>query len=162
VSDRREIAFAVADRLSRALVGDQLQGLERREHDWVFVFRSGIHLQVVCRWRIISGDHIAFADQDDGQQFDLGAPLDGVNTSKILLLKKAIRGISIRADTADLTISFADGTLLEIMNDSSGYEGWEMRQSPYETGFQVIAMGGGQLAAWGLDLPDTYSDDPNR
>jgi hypothetical protein len=162
VSDRRTIAFAVADKLSGSLVGDQLQDLERREHDWAFVFRSGIRLQVVCRWRIISGDQIAFADRDNGQQFGLPAPLDGVNTSKALLWGNAIQGISIRADTADLTISFGNGILLEILNDSSGYEGWEMCQAPYGVGFQIIAMGGGQLAVWRLDLPDIYSDDPRN
>ena len=63
--------------------------------------------------------------------------------------------IIIRADTADLTIAFRPGISLEIWNNSSGYEGWDLHDA---RGFLVVALGGGQLAIWGLDPKDKKTD----
>jgi hypothetical protein len=148
---RQSEASAVEERIAADLVGHQLQDLEWREHDLLFSFTTGARLRVACPWRIVSDGRISFAESDDGQFFGLPAPIDGAAKSKELLLGKAIEQIAIRADAADLTITFRSAVSLEIWNNSSGYEGWELHDA---RGFHVVAMGGGQLAIWGLDHKD--------
>jgi hypothetical protein len=148
-------AAAAQERIADDLVGHRLQNLEWREHDWLFSFTTGSRLRVSCPWRIISGERISFAESDDGQQFGLPAPVNGAVKSKELLLGKTIEQIAIRADTADLTIAFRPGISLEIWNNSSGYEGWDLHDA---RGFLVVALGGGQLAIWGLDPKDKKTD----
>jgi len=140
--------------MAAVLVGARLEDIQRREHDWAFVFDRSVRLQVTCYWRIISEGRLALSDSDDGQKFGLPAPVDAELRSKELLLGRPIQQIAIREDTGDLSITIAGDVSLEILNNSSGYEGWEMRQLPHGKGFQVIAMGGGNLAVWGMKLPE--------
>ena len=139
------------------LLGNQLQSVERREHDWLFSFSTGLRLQAACPWRVVSDQRVAFGDGDDRQQFGLPAPIDGALKTEELLLGRTIQKVAIRYDTGDLTIAF-DEVSLEILNLSSGYEGWEMF-APIGHGLQVIAMGGGQLAIWGTKPPSKPTTD---
>ena len=151
MSVRRREADAVVKLVAAELVGQQLQDIERRDHDWLFSFDTGIRLQTVCPWRVLTEQRIALGDSDHRQQFGLPAPIDGALRGKELLLGRTIQQIAIRENTGDLTIAFDGGTSLEILNMSSGYEGWHMFQLPFGQGFQVISMGGGQLALWGVN-----------
>jgi hypothetical protein len=96
----------------------------------------------------VSDSRLAFGDCDHGQKFGLPAPVDGTAKSKQLLLQRAIQTAAVRDDTGDLIITFDGAVLLEVLNNSSGYEGWELHQPIYGRGFQVVAVGGGQLAIW--------------
>ena len=64
--------------------------------------------------------------------------------SLALLDKKSVRDVQVFAETAGVTIWFEIGQRLEAINNSSGYEGWNLMGSK---GFEVIAIGGGGLAS---------------
>jgi hypothetical protein len=136
----------IATTLAAALVGRHLNRVKRREHDWAFTFdgASGSGLAASCPWRIIVGERIAFANGDDGQKFGLPEPLDGEHEAQHLLGQKAVERIAIRSDTGDLSITFAGSTVLEVLNMSSGYEGWSVEVG----GMSVIATGGGELVCF--------------
>lgn len=138
-------AANVAARIASRLIGRHLVEVERSEHDWLFRYADNVSLRVACPWRILVEGRIAHGDGDDGQQFGLPTPVDGKERSKSLLLDKAIQGVSIREDAGDLTVTFSDRTALEILNASSGYEGWQLSDG---VGLSVVALGGGELALW--------------
>jgi hypothetical protein len=135
----------VVGEISSRLVGRSLVRTERGEYDWVFRFTDKTFLRVACPWRILHDRRIALGECDHAQKFGRPEPIDGANESDRLFCDKTIQSIAIREDTADLTVEFSDQTKLEILNTSSGYEGWELGG---RTGLYVVAMGGGQLALW--------------
>jgi len=136
----------VAAVLTTRLAGRHLTRVVRREYDWAFGFgdNQASGLRVSCPWRILKGGGIAFTSSDDGQKFGLPAPLDGEEVTHRLLEQNTIESLSIRLETGDLSIVFSGGVILEVLNMSSGYEGWELGDS----GINVIAMGGGELAIY--------------
>jgi hypothetical protein len=105
---------------------------------------SASGLRVECPWRIIVDERIAFTSSDDGYQFGLPAPLDGEEETRRLLGQKVIERVSIRSDTGDPSIAFSSNTVLEVLDMSSGYEGWEIGIP----GLSVIGTGGGELAVF--------------
>ena len=91
---------------------------------------------------------LVLTDSDHNQIFGLPTPVDGVVESRKILMNKSIQRIGLRADTGDITIVFSGAALLEVLNCSSGYEGWNWFDT---NGFRIVAMGGGELALWGID-----------
>lgn len=134
----------VDETLAAHLAGRHLVAVRRREHDWNFSFGDAATsaLSAECPWRIIAGNRIAFASSDDGHQFGLATPLDGEKVALSLLGEKPIERVSIRSDTGDLSISFLGNVVLEVLNMSSGYEGWQIGIP----GLSIVATGGGELA----------------
>ena len=130
------------------LVGQDLSKVVRNEHQWQFHFANNVKLLVECPWRILADGRIAYGDEDHAQQFGLPEPIDGLERTNGLLLNKTVQGVRIRDDTADLTISFNDQLALEILNLSSGYEGWQLSDG---VDFDIVAQGGGQLV-----IPTVY------
>ena len=130
-------------KLTTLLAGRRLTAVTKREFDWAFTFDApGSGLGVASLWRIVSESGIALTSEDDGQKFGLPEAVDGEREAKCLLSGKAVQRISIRPDTGDITIHFSDGTTLEALNTSAGYESWEIGID----GLRVIGVGGGQLA----------------
>jgi hypothetical protein len=55
-------------------------------HVWQFRFGDGeATLNLECPWRLLLNGAVAFGGDDDGQQFGLPAPLDGVKETEKLL-----------------------------------------------------------------------------
>jgi hypothetical protein len=133
----------IAAEIAVRLVGKSLIQVERNEYDWVFRFAQGALLQVECPWRILLNGRIALGGADHDQRFGQPEPVDGPSESCRLLCDQTIQTVRIREDTADLTIGFSGRGALEVLNNSSGYEGWQFR----DAGFGVIALGGGELAS---------------
>jgi hypothetical protein len=121
---------------------------ERRDYDCVFRFTHEAWLRVECPSRILSDHRIALGGGDHDQKFGLPEPLDASRESDRLLRDKPIQTVRIRADTADLAIEFSDHTILEVLNTSCGYEGWEFGGH----GLHVIGLGGGELGSF-VDSP---------
>ncbi len=48
--------------------------------------------------------------------------------------------------TADLCLRFSNGLRLDLLNNSSGYEGWQGGFDRDGNAVSIIAMGGGSLA----------------
>ena len=135
----------VAARIASRLVGHHLLQVEQSDHEWLFRFANSVGLRIACPWRIIVKGRVAHGDSDHAQQFGLPKPIDGAARSRSLLLNKAVQGVAIRDDTGDLTITFNDRAALEVLNTSSGYEGWQLNDG---AGLNVVATGGGELALW--------------
>jgi hypothetical protein len=131
--------------IAAQLVGGALVRTERGDHGWIFHFTHEAWVRVECPWRILFDHRIALGGGDHAQKFGRPEPLDASRESERLLRDKTIQVIRIRADTADLAIEFDDHTILEVLNTSCGYEGWEFGGR----GLNVIAMGGGELTSFG-------------
>ena|SRR5690348_2256283 len=139
------IVDAAAEIASR-LAGRSVLRTERGEDDWAFHFADEVWLRAAaCPWRIILNRKIALGNSDHAQNFGLPEPIDGQKESDRLLCNKTVQTLRIREGTGDLAIDFTEQTTLEILNISSGYEGWRLGD---RTGFVVIALGGGELALW--------------
>ena len=133
-------------KLTTLLSGRRLTAVTRREFDWAFAFDTpGSGLGVASLWRIVSKSGIALTSKDDGQKFGLPEPVDGEREATRLLVGKVVQFISVRPDTGDIAIHFSDGTTLEALNTSVGYESWKIGIDS----LRVIGVGGGQLAIFG-------------
>ena len=133
----------IVTEIASHLVGRHLIEVERRDFDWVFTFPNA-GLVAECPWRILCEGRIAHTNTDHAQKFGLPEPIDGEAESNRLLQNKTVESVTIREDTGDLTITFAGPTALEILNMSSGYEGWQFNAS----NLLVVAAGGGRLSIY--------------
>jgi hypothetical protein len=120
--------------------------VEKAGHLWQFRFGDGeATLNLECPWRLLLNGAIALGDDDDGQQFGLPAPLDGVKEAEKLLSASQVSLVEIREGCGDLSLTFQNGVRLEAFNGSSGYEGWTCSG---KIGVTVVAQGGGNLSIW--------------
>lgn len=127
-----------------AVVGRSCR-VKRREADWDFDLQHDTGLAVSCHWRLVSPDGIAVTDEDDGQRFGLPEPVDAEAKANTLLLGATISSATVDRLTADLCLRFSNELRLDVVNNSSGYEGWQGSFSHGEKGTSIIAMGGGGL-----------------
>jgi hypothetical protein len=107
-----------------AYVGNECTAVKRHEFSWSFVF-GPLVMSVECLWRVLKDGRIALTRNDDGQKFGLPEPVDALVEAHSLLLAKTIRTIEVSSETSDLTFEFTDGTRLELLTDSRGYEAWQ-------------------------------------
>jgi Family of unknown function (DUF6188) len=54
----------------------------------------------------------------------------------------------LRIGPGDIAIDFENGARLEVFTHSAGYESWAFCDY---SGFELIAMGGGELSVWEMD-----------
>jgi hypothetical protein len=146
VQAKGAIGMDAASMLATHLVGRRLIGIQRREYDWAFSFGDAppSSLGVSCPWRILVEGRIAFAVSDDGQKFGLSEPRNGEEAARRLLGQRVIERVAIRPDTGDLSIAFSGQAVLEVLNMSSGYEGWQATVA----GVSIVGMGGGEIAIY--------------
>lgn len=100
-------------------------------------------LRAGCLWRIIVEEHVILTDRDDAQWFGLKTPVDAALEAKRILSGKQIETVEVAEGTADVRIRLTDGLLLELLNDSSGYEPWGFSSKQVE----LIATGQGDVFA---------------
>ncbi len=120
--------------------------VKKREHDWAFSFGDNVALDVSAPWRIVTVNGIAFAGADDEQQFGLPKPIDGQATANELINGRRVRAFDVDARTADLRISFEGELSLEVFNNSSGFEGWNVTAEVDGDTLSVVGLGGGDIA----------------
>ena len=126
--------------VAKLLIGRKLSGVQRHDNGWLFEFENSIGLSAECPWRVLT-QTIVLTDSDHGQQFGLPAPLDGAQEATRLLYGKLVKWTALRGGTGDLSIQFSDGTTLELLNLSGGYEAWQLSGDDVS----VIAQGGGTV-----------------
>ena len=134
----------VAHALTEALVGCLCRA-EKREADWNFNFGGGKNIAVSVPWRVVTTDGIAYGDEDDGQWFGLSAPVQGEARTNELLAGRSVVGVAVDEPTADLCVTFDDGTRLDLFNNSCGYEGWRVLIFKGQDEIEIVALGGGGL-----------------
>ena len=112
--------------------------------NFTFEFSDG-RAAVDCAWRIVRDGRLALAHSDHGQQFGLPAPVDAVRQAMALLAGRPIRGGRIDMALGDVVLEFEGGVRLDVFNDSSGYEGWNM-SGP--NGTSLVAASGGEVRSY--------------
>ncbi|MEJ6790931.1 DUF6188 family protein [Brevundimonas sp. BR2-1] len=128
-----------------AVVGRSCR-VERREADWAFDLLNKTGLAVGCHWRLVSPDGIVLTDEDHGQRFGLPEPVDAEAQANALLAGATVSSAAVDQVTADLCLRFSNDLRLDLVNNSSGYEGWQGSFDHGGNEASIIAMGGGGLA----------------
>jgi hypothetical protein len=133
------------------LEGQRIHDVRRDDEtdEWVFILDQDVAIRVAGPWRIMAKGRIALGSCDHRQQFGLPQPVDGQREGLSLLAQSPIARAGVTPVCADLLLEFADGTCLEILNPSSGYEGWNLTGR----GHTIVALGGGRVTEWG---PNAY------
>ncbi|OSZ72140.1 hypothetical protein CAP39_01895 [Sphingomonas sp. IBVSS1] len=129
----------------KAFVG-RACSIEREPPFWRANFGDTFTMAFRSPWRIITTGRIAFGDEDDGHWFGLPAPLDGLERSASLLRRHVVQSVQLDRETGDLRILFNGDTRIDVFNHSCGYEGWDAFYVAKGERWQVIAMGGGEIA----------------
>jgi hypothetical protein len=83
-------------------------------------------LSTESQWRVLSREAILLTSGDDGQQYGLPKPTDAQTRVRELLENRLVVKVKVDQASADLTIYFDEGTVLQIVNLSSGYEAWTL------------------------------------
>jgi hypothetical protein len=122
--------------------------LRNREGQWFIEFDGPASIALAVPWRIVAEGSIALGSEDDGQMFGLPEPLDGENEARRLLDGKRIVRVLVDRQTADLTLTFDPDTRLDVINNSSGYEGWEADCQVDSQSMKFIALGGGSVEVY--------------
>jgi hypothetical protein len=112
---------------------------------WRFRFDDDSEIRPACPWRLIRSGSIALTSEDHGHVFGLGVPVDAAARCQALLGELKVRRAEVRDDTRDIVLDFDDGTRLEIVPLSSGYESWDIIEP---SGRRTFAQGGGNLVTW--------------
>lgn len=122
----------------------------RLENGWSFAFgadgKADCGVFVAAPWRVISGNEIAHAVDDDGQWFGLPEPVDGEAKANGLFEGKRVKSFFVDRVTADLQVQFDDGVRLDVFAYSAGYESWNASFEVAADEVTLIAGGGGNLS----------------
>jgi len=122
------------------LEGLTLSKIERLPPDyWVFQFGSGVVLSTQSYWRVLSHDSILLTSEDDGQKYGLPTPVDAEASIRELLDNRIAARVDVDQATADFTIRFDNGMILQIVNLSSGFEAWTLDS---EGDFLIVGRNG--------------------
>jgi len=114
-------------------------------HSGNFTFEFGdVILVADTFWRVLAEGKIALTSRDHGQMFGLKEPVDAAAAAMKLLSQRRIVKVTLDEELADLFVEFEDGSFLEILNESSGYEPWNL-SAP---GVNLIALGGGGTSSF--------------
>jgi hypothetical protein len=120
------------------LVGRTLKEVEKKDSSWFFVLDDG-SIATESPWRLTTAEGIVVTSEDDGHPFGLPAPVNAADSVSKTVDQSPVNRFELRDRSSDLVLHFANGSTIEFLNLSSGYEGWRTdhgRQS-------VFCMGGG-------------------
>jgi hypothetical protein len=118
-------AVSLRAKVSTILEGTALDAVSRLEHSWGFSFGSA-GLTTSFPWRVISGGRLTLASGDDGHPFDLPPPVDAESDAISALVGQHVASVTVDPETADLRITFGNGSRLEVLSGSAGYEAWQL------------------------------------
>ena len=123
--------------------------------EWCFDFGEGYVLQTASPWRLVRNGSIAVAHTDHGQRFGLPSAIDVTVAAPELVRTRIVEEAVAANGTADLSIDFAGGIRLEVLNNSSGFEGWVLNAPG---GRRALVASGGKVVEWKADS----AHGPNR
>ena len=125
---------------SARLEGLAVSKIEKLPPDyWVFKFGNGVVLSTQSQWRLLSPIAILLTSEDDGQKYGLPKPVDAVASIRKLLENRVVAKAQVEHASADFTTYFDNGTVLQIVNLSSGYEAWKLES---EGDFLMVGRNG--------------------
>ena len=70
-------------------------------------------LSTQSQWRLLSQNAILLTSEDDGQQYGLPEPVDAVASIRKLLENRVVAKAQVEHASADFTIYFDNGTVLQ-------------------------------------------------
>jgi hypothetical protein len=126
----------------KALIGNSLRSVEKRDYSWFFVFSDEFTVVTEAPWRFITHDGIYVTSEDHGHQFGLPEPVDAAHRVMIRAATQVVTAALINPLTGDLTFHLGEQTRLEFLQMSCGYEAWRL----YHGGTETICTGGGAIA----------------
>ena len=125
---------------SARIEGRTLSKIEKLPPDyWVFQFGSDVVLSTQSQWRVLSQDSILLTSEEYGQQYGLPKLVDAQAMIRELLENCVAAKVVVNQASADFTIHFGNGTILQIVNLSSGYEAWTLTS---EGDFMMVGRNG--------------------
>lgn len=110
----------------RFLIGYSCTSVVQQDFSWFIGMGDKCGVTIECPWRIIAGGRIAVTNTDQGRKFGLPQPVDVPSTARQLLDGHSIVNVRIDVETSDLHIWFDHDRRIDILNDSSGYECWQL------------------------------------
>jgi hypothetical protein len=124
----------------QSFVGKPLLSIEKVDWSWFFRFDAPLVIVTEAPWRLITPQGIAVANGDHGQQFGLPEPVDASSRAISCLPSPEVQSVTLDEQTGDLRLNFPDGTCLQFLQMSCGYEAWRAHIASGE----IICTGGGQ------------------
>jgi hypothetical protein len=121
------------------LAGTRVSSVEKIDYSWVFTFTGNRTITTDTAWRLIKGDRIEITSEGHGHQFGLPKPVDAATWVSSALRDLLIHSAHIEAATGDLRLF--DGTFLQFLQMSSGYEAWQLQVHEDV----LICLGGGKI-----------------
>ncbi len=113
------------------LLGRRLEQVVKHACMWQFAFSDAMNLNEVGLWRLLISGKLKFTSEDHGHQFGLPAPVDCIAELHRELGGVAVTDCVARVGTTDLSISFGDNAMLEVIATSGGYENWVLNGGPF-------------------------------
>lgn len=135
---------SLSAKLSAALAGTRLTEISHSEFDWLFSFGPSWNVRTQSYWRLIANGGIAISGDDDGQWFGLPKPVDAAERVKALATEP-LTAVEVNETTADLRMHFGSA-ILEFLNTSSGYEGWQLTANHQQLCGFLVSLGGGGVS----------------
>jgi hypothetical protein len=138
----RELAL---ETLRPIVIGNEVTRVQAHPFTWQFHFQGDCFVNIECPWRVFEKGTYKFSGADHDQKFGLREPFDVVKETTRLIAGKKVTELSIAKEAADLVLHFEDEVRIELLQNSGGYEAWNVSGPD---GILVVAMGGGKLAVW--------------
>src|SRR5437660_8565592 len=130
------LMWLVVDRVATAR-------FDSESETWSIGFASGSTLRIDCMWRLLEDGVIACTSFDHKHQFGLPKPFDG-EAALLEMSQYLVSGVHLREGTSDLSVSFEEDFVLEVVPTSAGYESWSASHPHLG---RVICASGGELHA---------------
>jgi hypothetical protein len=127
------------------LIGRRIKEVKKKDSSWIFALDDGSTITTESHWRLITAKGIVVVSEDDGHPFGLSAPVDAAGRLKDTVGQNTITRFELKELTSDLVLHFPNGSAIEFLNFSCGYEGWRT----VHRGQEVICLGGGELHEFG-------------
>lgn len=116
----------------RFLIGHSCTSVVQYEHSWFIGLGDKCGVTIETPWRIIANGRIAVTNTDHGQRFGLPQPVDVPSEAMKVLDGHKIVDVRIDEETSDLHIFFEHNKRIDILNNSSGYECWQLSSADGE------------------------------
>ena len=113
---------AVLARLETLPIGTRIS-IDRTDGVWRADIGADLFVIIESLWRVRDSERLVCTSADDGQDFADSGPMDAAAVANYRL-GADVAGVSLDLVTSDLRFVLADGTVLEILTDSTGYESW--------------------------------------
>ncbi len=131
--------------MMKSLTGSSFNGANLlADGTWQISFTAG-DLFIKCQWKAIEAGLVVLASADHRQEYGLDEPIDAISEVRELLNDRVIEDVEIDKVTSGLSVTFTGDLRFEILNVSSGYEGWFYSDI---NGLKLVPVGHQKIIIW--------------